>query len=190
MTEMQKHIETLNWLAGQYLPGGPRDVKGAIRAAVAALSQPEPRQPDERSPKPVAWLYETYSGEAFVSTHRRTHWDGHQLTGETPLYAQPTSEPLSDAVGRAILWLKECSDWLLSSDLDMQCPMEDDPLDIVDALSALPASSGEVGRVVAWLREGGPIGDDFIDVPMRECVKMADAIKRGDHRGTDGSEEG
>lgn len=35
-----EHIETLQWLSGQYLPGGPRDVWGAIRAAIAALTPP------------------------------------------------------------------------------------------------------------------------------------------------------
>lgn len=36
--DASKHVETLNWLSSQYLPGGPRDVKGAIRAAVNALA--------------------------------------------------------------------------------------------------------------------------------------------------------
>lgn len=33
----RKHVATLEWLASQYLPGGPRDVKGACQAAIAAL---------------------------------------------------------------------------------------------------------------------------------------------------------
>lgn len=31
-------------------------------------------------------------------------------------------------------WLLQCHDWLLSSDLDMQCPMQTDPLDLVDRI--------------------------------------------------------
>jgi hypothetical protein len=34
--EARRHIETLEWLATQYLPGGPRDVKAAIRFATDA----------------------------------------------------------------------------------------------------------------------------------------------------------
>lgn len=35
--EVSEHIETLERISGQYLPGGVHDVKGAIRAAVKAL---------------------------------------------------------------------------------------------------------------------------------------------------------
>ncbi len=35
--ESAKHIDTLEHLASQYLPGGPHDIKGAIRAAIDAL---------------------------------------------------------------------------------------------------------------------------------------------------------
>lgn len=31
-------------------------------------------------------------------------------------------------------WLVECHDWLLSNDLDMQCPMQTDPLDFVERI--------------------------------------------------------
>lgn len=31
-------------------------------------------------------------------------------------------------------WLVECHDWMLSNDLDMQCPMETDPLDLVERI--------------------------------------------------------
>lgn len=41
------------------------------------------------------------------------------------------------AVTEAIEWLRECSTWMLSNDLDMTCPMETDPLDIADRRSAL-----------------------------------------------------
>jgi hypothetical protein len=37
--------------------------------------------------------------------------------------------------GRLLLdlkaWLQQCHDWLLETDLDMQCPMEADPLDLI-----------------------------------------------------------
>lgn len=36
--EVDRHIETLKYLSGQYLPGGPKDIKGAIRVAITALS--------------------------------------------------------------------------------------------------------------------------------------------------------
>lgn len=35
--QAQEDIETLDWLSDQYLPGGPRDVKRAIRSAKAAI---------------------------------------------------------------------------------------------------------------------------------------------------------
>lgn len=40
-----------------------------------------------------------------------------------------------DPIGRAEAWLRQCSAWLLSNDLDMQCPMKADPLDIADDLA-------------------------------------------------------
>lgn len=33
----KQDIETLQWLSGQYLPGGPRDVKRAIRSGIAGI---------------------------------------------------------------------------------------------------------------------------------------------------------
>lgn len=38
--EKEKHIETLRYLGTQYLPGGPRDIKGALRIAILALQSP------------------------------------------------------------------------------------------------------------------------------------------------------
>lgn len=43
----------------------------------------------------------------------------------------------ADALVRAEKWLRACSDWLLTTDLDMGCPMDEDPLDIADDLAAL-----------------------------------------------------
>ncbi len=45
----RKHIETLEFLATQYLPGGPRDIKGALRAAIAALAKIEASLPKSPS---------------------------------------------------------------------------------------------------------------------------------------------
>jgi hypothetical protein len=42
-----------------------------------------------------------------------------------------------DALDAAATWLRECSGWLLSNDLDMTCPMETDPLDLADDLDAV-----------------------------------------------------
>lgn len=56
---------------------------------------------------------------------------------------QKASEPSEGVVERAEQRLRECSSWLLRTDLDMQCPMETDPLNIADELTALttrPAS--------------------------------------------------
>lgn len=36
--EKARHIETLEYLRTQYLPGGPRDILGALRAGIAALT--------------------------------------------------------------------------------------------------------------------------------------------------------
>lgn len=57
---------------------------------------------------------------------------------------------------RAEAWLRACSAWLLSNDLDMKMPsgiLDTDPLDIADELAALarrtpsPAPAGEVEQV-------------------------------------------
>jgi hypothetical protein len=50
---------------------------------------------------------------------------------------EPAAERAGEVVKLAEAWLRECSDWLLSTDLDMQCPMQTDPLDIADELAAL-----------------------------------------------------
>lgn len=63
---------------------------------------------------------------------------------------QPTPSPQGagvEALREAIDWLRDCSDWLLSNDLDMQMPdgvLDTDPLDIADqleTLASLPSAS-------------------------------------------------
>lgn len=136
----REHIETLNWLAGQYLPGGPRDVKGAIRAAVAALS-------------------------AMPASNERVPF---------------TDVP--EAV-EAVQRLLERGKATVDRD---------------GYLTVVPASSGEVGQVVAWLREQMAniqptivLGDDD-SIYLTEFQRgqhfglreAADAIERGDHLST------
>lgn len=45
--ETDRHIETLKVLSGQYLPGGPLDIKGALRAAITALRETSVAAPGE-----------------------------------------------------------------------------------------------------------------------------------------------
>lgn len=62
----------------------------------------------------------------------------------TPPAGEEAVEQRADILSRTETWLRECSSWLLSSDLDMQCPMETDPLDLADdlkTLAALPSPS-------------------------------------------------
>lgn len=47
--ERRQHIETLTYLQTQYLPGGPRDIKGALRAAVNSLGTTAPAPADQPS---------------------------------------------------------------------------------------------------------------------------------------------
>lgn len=42
-----------------------------------------------------------------------------------------------DAIRRTVTWLRQCSDWLLETDLDMECPMEIDPLSLAEELEAM-----------------------------------------------------
>lgn len=42
-----------------------------------------------------------------------------------------------DTIKRAEQWLRICSGWMMSNDLDMGCPMLEDPLDLADDLAAL-----------------------------------------------------
>lgn len=51
-----------------------------------------------------------------------------------------------------------------------------------ERIAAMPASRGEVAQVVAWLR-AKPASSGY------DNNLLADAIERGDHRGTDGSAE-
>lgn len=41
-----------------------------------------------------------------------------------------------EAVAAAAKWLRECSTWMLTNDLDMQCPMETDPISLAEDLEA------------------------------------------------------
>jgi hypothetical protein len=56
-------------------------------------------------------------------------------------------------------WLQECHDWLLTTDLDMQCPMEVDPLDLIERIDrsfGLPvreAREPEAGKLREALEE-------------------------------------
>ena len=52
-------------------------------------------------------------------------------------------------IERVEKWLRECSAWMLATDLDMQCPMEGDPLDLADSLAAARAPAKGLCR---WLR--------------------------------------
>lgn len=74
------------------------------------------------------------------------------------------------ALTRAEQWLRACSAWLLTNDLDMEMPggiLDTDPLDIADDLAALDAQAGRAGvlpydvrrlviaaRVVAFENQG------------------------------------
>lgn len=86
--------------------------------------------------------------------------------------------PSREAVAQASAWLRECSTWLLTNDLDMQCPMEADPLDIADALDGItsqddrfadadkpiastPSHRGETGEVERLREALGKCADKF-----------------------------
>jgi hypothetical protein len=64
------------------------------------------------------------------------------LEDDEGIYAAMLTDPSSEQevlVGearKASAWLRECSTWLLETDLDMTCPMQTDPLDIADDLDA------------------------------------------------------
>lgn len=60
----------------------------------------------------------------------------------------PTNPDLA-ALSAAAKWLRECSNWLLSTNLDMKCPMMADPLDLADDLDALAT-----GNIVQIDRDG------------------------------------
>jgi hypothetical protein len=71
------------------------------------------------------------------------------MPGNPELLADAWRSQLTDAAA----WLRECSDWLLSNDLDMQCPMEADPLDLADELISLAAQSCPHTRATPALPE-------------------------------------
>jgi len=58
----------------------------------------------------------------------------------------PPTDATATGLKEAIAWLRECSDWLLTNDLDMSCPMQTDPLDIADNLEALLPSASVGGE--------------------------------------------
>lgn len=44
---------------------------------------------------------------------------------------------LREAARNARAWVFQCWGWLMETDLDMECPMEVDPLDIVEQIDAV-----------------------------------------------------
>jgi len=52
----------------------------------------------------------------------------------------------ADAIEVAAKWLRECHDWMLAKDLDGECPMQADPLDIAEALEALTPRADRTER--------------------------------------------
>lgn len=77
-------------------------------------------------------------------------WD--EALAPTPPTGEEAVEQRPDILSRTEAWLRECSSWLLGSDLDMQCPMEADPLDLADDLAALPSPSPRL-TIPDWLRD-------------------------------------
>lgn len=57
--------------------------------------------------------------------------------------ASHAGEDVERVMRDASAWFRECSSWLLMHDLDMQCPMQADPLDIADALDAALTKMGK-----------------------------------------------
>lgn len=108
---------------------------------------------------------------------------------------------LAERIERAAKWLRECSTWMLTNDLDMRCPMETDPLSLAEDLEAASpglhglrcdetlcprsptrpgaAMTGERERVVAWLQERAENTDNA--AAWAELVEIADLIEQGDH---------
>jgi hypothetical protein len=131
----RRHIETLEWLASQYLPGGPRDVKGTIRAAIAALAAMSAASGQE----PVAWLYTKKSDFSDLVKRRAADNRLPDLATvgwtETPLYAHPASsdqEKLNTEVSQeeALKFLgSACRNWEHIAPLS-----KDDVQDVADAL--------------------------------------------------------
>lgn len=94
-----------------------------------------------------------------------------------------------EALREAIDWLRDCSDWLLSNDLDMQMPdgvLDTDPLDIADQLETLASLPSAVeagpGRDIFELANqlAGYVGPDtdpelaaFLLRESKEAAKLA-----------------
>lgn len=85
-----------------------------------------------------------------------------------------------EKVARAAAWLRECHDWLLSNDLDMCCPMVENPLDLAEELEAI-AAMPVPAEPVAWrytradghfflapnrCRAGYPEADGWTETPL------------------------
>lgn len=56
--------------------------------------------------------------------------------------------PVDGLLPQVEAWLRQCSTWMLTNDLDMGCPMEADPLDLADALAN---HVRKVGRAPVWM---------------------------------------
>jgi hypothetical protein len=80
-----------------------------------------------------------YAPAYFASECSSAIMDGRLAALSTP-HTEIGDDARARAVSAASAWLRECSTWLLSNDLDMRCPMDTDPLDIADALDAFAAT--------------------------------------------------
>jgi len=87
-------------------------------------------------------------------------------------------------------WLRDCHSWLMSTDLDMQCPMDTDPLDLADDLAALRAQAGvdrERAQTLSVLLQALADDCDSTDgwegaaPDLREAASILAAIRGDDH---------
>jgi len=101
----------------------------------------------------------------------------------------PKTSPVAESVvERAEQWLRACSDWLLSNDLDMQMPdgiLDTDPLDIADDLAAMPRpieddTPTDAGGVTIQQFQQSPVVADY-----GEHLLVAHASKDGKMVGID-----
>lgn len=129
-------------------------LKATISSIHAARPTPSPASEEEvvervaRAIDPIAW-----DDELWVMPGGA----GQQLAQQQAFYkaraALSALPPREGVVERTINWLRQCSDWLLTNDLDMQCPMDEDPIDLANALSALPPRDEELREENRRLRE-------------------------------------
>ena len=77
-----------------------------------------------------------------------------------------------DQLSAAATWLRQCHDWMMTHDLDMQCPMETSPEDIAISLEAIienmtsPGDKVEVLFAYCCAEAGGRVA-------YCDCVKKA-----------------